>query len=88
VSVHELLPREPFRADRYVLETQRERAKDYGEVPFDRVIEAFQQYLGEEVGGKDDVDSQYLHRKYRALIGDETAKQYFIHRIHDFLRAY
>lgn len=88
MSVHELLPSAPFRADQYVLATQRQRAKEYGEVPFDRVIEAFQQFLGDEVGGKDDVDSQYLHRKYRALIGDEAAKQYFVHRIHDFLREH
>jgi pilus assembly protein CpaF len=86
MSVHELLPREPFRADRYLDELQAGRAREHGQVPFDRVIDAFKQYLGHEVGVDEEVDTDYLNRKYQAIIGEPAAKQYFIQRIHDFLR--
>ena len=89
MGVVEILPKNPFRADQYLARLQSSRVREMGEMTFERTIEAFKRYLGRDVGSsKDetDADTEYLQRKYNAIIGDPAAKHYFIQRIHDFLR--
>lgn len=87
-TVYDLLPSAPFRADHYVAEWQRKRSFQNGEVPFKAVLAAFRHYLGKEVDGNEKEDATFLRRKYNAIAGEESAKQYFIHKIYDFLREY
>ena len=81
----DVLPAQPlFQPNEYLVELQTGRAQAWGEVPFEKTLDALRTFLEDELGSKD--ESEYLARKYAAIIGDMAAKQHFLERIHDFLR--
>ncbi|WDL99808.1 ATPase, T2SS/T4P/T4SS family [Alicyclobacillus sp. ALC3] len=91
MTTQELLPSNPFRADAYLDRSQAGQARLMGEVTFDKVIEAFRHYISRELDardGKEDIDTEYLARKHRAIIGEKADKQYFIQKVHDFIREF
>ncbi len=83
LRVNQLLGNTYFEANDYVIEKQLSRARQGSEVPFEKAVDAFQDYL-DTLDAKNEAD--YLDRKYAAIVGDTSAKQYFMQRLHDFLR--
>ena len=94
MSASELFAMEiAFDAEQYIARLQAHRAlkSGIGRVSFQQVIDEFKRYTGYELSesdAKDNEDSEYLDRKHAAIIGEETAKNYFLQRINEFLREF
>ena len=82
-----------FDAEQYIMHVQTTRVwkEGAGRASFQQVIDEFKRYTGYELSENDvddNEDSEYLERKHAAIIGEETAKNYFLQKINEFLREY